>query len=182
MNHEPAIDYRLEHVFSYAGRLAAAPGLTDLEADGVGVDFGHSDGELAGPRLRGVLRSSGGEWAVIRLDGIGSFNVRRVLESHDGVSLGAIYQGVIDIGEEGVRMLSRGESPTAAQLRFALRFVADHPEYRWLERLNCFGIGEYRATDNAVRYDVYAVHHGRRQVIRPKHDLKSLSFHSLHRT
>jgi len=173
---EPTIDYRLEHIFSYAGRLAVAPGLTDLNSEGVGVDFIHSDGELAGPRIRGVSRSSGTEWTVIRLDGIGDLHAHKMFESHDGVSFGATYQGVIDIGEDEVRMLSNGASPTVAKLRFALRFVAGHPGYRWLERLNCFGIGEYRVTDNAVRYDVYAVHHGRRRVVRPKHELKPLSF------
>jgi len=159
---EPSIDYRLEHVFSYCGSLAKTPVTTVLLADGVGVDFSHSTGELAGPRLRGVLRPAGADWTVIGVNGVGKLDVRRTLEAHDGTSLLVIYQGLIDVGHEGARTLYQGALPPAAQLRFALRFVGDHPEYQWLERLQCFGIGEYRATENVVRYDVYAVHHGRR--------------------
>jgi hypothetical protein len=174
---EPMIDYRLEHVFSYAGRLARPPAITAPVADGAGVNFCYSGGELAGPRLRGILRPGGGDWAILRKDGVGRLDVRRTIEAQDGVSLMAAYQGVIDIGEEGVHRLHQGTPPPVAQLRFALRFVTDHPEYRWLERLTCFGIGEYRAMDNAVRYDVYAVHHGRRRAVRSRQDMTSLSDH-----
>jgi len=177
MNGEEMIDFRLEHIFSYAGSLTGTPAITASVADGFGVDFCYSGGELAGPRLRGTLRPGGGDWTIMRVDGVGRLDVCRTLEAHDGVSLAAVYQGVIDIGEEGVRMLRQGALPPVAQLRFALRFVTDHSKYRWLEQLHCFGIGEYRAMDNAVRYDVYAVHHGRRRAVRSRQDMTSLSDH-----
>jgi hypothetical protein len=177
MNGEPTIDYRLEHVFSYTGRLATTPAITAPVADGVGVDFCYSGGDLAGPKLRGQLRPDGGDWSIVRADGIGRLDVCRTLETHDGISLRAVYQGVIDVGEDGIRLLSHGALPAVAQLRFAMRFVTDHPEYRWLERLHCFGIGEYRALDNAVRYDVYAVHHGRRRAARSRQDMTSFPFY-----
>ena len=44
-----------------------------------------------------------------------------------------------------------------ARLRIAPRFVTSHPEYLWLNRLLCFGVGEYRAQTNIATYDVYAV-------------------------
>lgn len=174
---EPLIDYRLEHVFSYVGKLASPPAITAPVADGAGVDFCYSGGELAGPQLCGILRPGGGDWIILRADGVGRLDARRIIELHDGTSLTAIYQGVIDIGGEGVRRLREGALPSVATLRFALRFVTDHPEYRWLEKLNCFGIGEYRAMDNVVRYDVYAVHHGRRRAVRARRDMTPLPDH-----
>lgn len=178
MTGEEMIDFRLEHIFSYAGRLASPPAITASVVDGAGVDFCYGGGELAGPRLRGILRPGGGDWTIMRVDGVGRLDVRRTIEAHDGVSLTAVYQGVIDIGEEGIRMLSQGALPPVAHLRFALRFVTDHSEYRWLEQLHSFGIGEYRAMDNAVRYDVYAVHHGRRRAVRSRQDITPLSDHA----
>lgn len=42
-------------------------------------------------------------------------------------------------------------------LRTAPRFVTSHPDYVWLNRLCCLGIGGYRAANNEATYDVYAV-------------------------
>lgn len=40
--------------------------------------------ELSGPRLRGALRRSGGDWFVLRRNGVGIVDVRCTLETDDG--------------------------------------------------------------------------------------------------
>jgi hypothetical protein len=47
--------------------------------------------------------------------------------------------------------------PLVVKLRTSPRFVTTHPEYLWLNRLFCIGIGEYRAAENEAKYDVYAI-------------------------
>jgi hypothetical protein len=76
---------------------------------------------------------------------------------------------LIDLGAEGHDRILRDELPSVVQLRIAPRFLTSHPEYLWLNRLHCFGIGEYRAAANEVNYDVYAMHRGRRRDVRLKH-------------
>jgi Protein of unknown function (DUF3237) len=43
------------------------------------------------------------------------------------------------------------------QIRISPRFFTSHPEYLWLNRLHCLGVGEYRPATNDAKYDVYAV-------------------------
>jgi hypothetical protein len=42
-----------------------------------------------------------------------------------------------------------------AKLRTSPRLLASHPEYLWLNRLQC--LGEYCSSSNAASYGVYAV-------------------------
>lgn len=47
--------------------------------------------------------------------------------------------------------------PPMVQLRTSPRFFTGHPQYSWLNRLHCIGIGEYKPADRFVTYDVNAV-------------------------
>lgn len=93
----------------------------------------------------------------MRKDGVACQDVRTTFESHDGALVLVTYHGVIDFGEDGHDRFLRGELPSVARLRTAPRFVTGHPEYLWLNRLFCIGIGEYRAAANEAKYDVYAI-------------------------
>ena len=64
---------------------------------------------------------------------------------------------MVDFGEDGYDRFLRGEISSVTKLRTAPRFVTSHPEYVWLNRLFCLGIGEYRSASNEATYDVYAV-------------------------
>ena len=169
MNGEAMIDFRLEHLFSYAGALANPPEIFDWSPDGIRVNFYSAGGEMTGSRIRGKLRPIGDDWMMVRKDGVALLDVRTTLETHDGAWILATYHGLIDLGEEAHDRILRDELPSLVQLRIAPRFFTSHPEYLWLNRLHCIGIGEYRATANEVNYDVYAMHRGRRRDVRLKH-------------
>jgi hypothetical protein len=150
-------DYNLEHICSYTGTLASPPEIIDPLPEGIRVNFYSTGGEITGPNLRGKLRPVGGDWVTVRKDGVAYLDVRTTFETHDGALILVAYQGVVDFGEDGYDKFLRGEMPLVVKLRTAPRFVTSHPSYRWLNRLFCFGVGEYRAATDEAKYDVYAV-------------------------
>lgn len=151
------IDYRLEHIFSYTGTLTNPPEIIGPMPEGIRVNFYTAGGEITGPKLRGKIRPVGGDWLTVRRDGVAILDVRATFETDDGALILVTYSGLIDLGAEGYDMFLRGELPTAAQIRISPRFMTSHPEYLWLNRLHCIGIGEFLADTNGARYDVYAI-------------------------
>lgn len=150
-------DYKLEHICSYTGHLINPPEMIGPVPEGIRVNFYSAGGEFTGSKMRGTVRSVGGDWVTIREDGVAHLDVRSTLETHDGALILMTYLGVVDFGEDGYDRFLRREIPSVVKLRTAPRFVTSHPEYAWLNRLFCLGIGEYRAVNNEATYDVYAV-------------------------
>ena len=54
-------DYRLDHIFTYTGRLASPPEVIGPLSEGIRVNFYSVGGEMIGPNLRGKLRPVGGD-------------------------------------------------------------------------------------------------------------------------
>ena len=79
------------------------------------------------------------------------------VETHDGDLIYAPYSGMGDLGEDGYEKFLLGEAPQTVPLRTIPRFHTAHPEYRWLNRLQCLGIGEVNLEKLEVHYDLYAV-------------------------
>jgi hypothetical protein len=68
-------DYKLEHIFSYVGRLADAPEIIGPVPEGIRVNFYSAGGEVTGPRIRGKVRPVGGDWVIVRRDGVAYLDV-----------------------------------------------------------------------------------------------------------
>lgn len=151
------IAYRMEHIFSFTGRGGAAPEAIGPLPEGLRVNFYNTGGEIHGPRVRGKLRAFGGDWVIVRKDGIALLDARITLETDDGALILATYPGTIDFGEDGYEKFLRSDLPPAAQVRISPRFSTSHAGYLWLNRLHCVGIGEYIPAERCVNYDVYAV-------------------------
>jgi len=150
-------EYKLEHIFSYTGLLASPPEVIGPVPEGIRVNFYSAGGEITGPKVRGRLRPAGGDWVIVRKDGVACLDVRTTFETHDGALILVTYLGTIDFGENGYDRFLRGEMPAVVKIRTSPRLVTVHPDYVWLNRLFCLGIGEYRAATNEAQYDVYAV-------------------------
>ena len=153
---ETTVEFALDHIFSYTGSLAE-PEIIGEVPEGLRVNFYSTGGEITGPRLNGVVRAVGGDWMTVRRDGVAYLNVRTTFETHDHAIILVTYEGVIDLGAGGYQSFLRSELPETAQLRIAPRFVTSHPDYVWLNRIFCVGVGEYHAQTNVATYDVYAV-------------------------
>ena len=150
------IDYRLEHILSYQCTLAD-PEIIGPLPEGIRVNFYTAQGEFAGPRLTGKVRTVGGDWVTVRQDGVALLDVRATFETHDNALILVTYPGTVDFGVDGYEKFLRGEMPQVVKLRTAPRFSTVDPKYIWLNRLHCLGIGEYNSEAKRVAYDVYAV-------------------------
>jgi len=151
------LDYKLEPIFSYTGKLASQPEVIGLVPEGIRVNFYSTGGEISGPRVNGKVRAVGGDWLTVRKDGVAVLDVRTTFETDNGALILVTYSGMIDFGENGYDQFLRGELPPEAEIRMSPRFATSHPDYLWLNRLHCLGIGRYTAAASSARYDVYAV-------------------------
>lgn len=150
------IDHSLEHIFSYTGTLDAPQWIGPVP-EGLRIIFPLTGGEVRGPRLQGRFLPGGGDWLTGRRDGVAILDVRGTIETHDGALIYMSYSGVMDLGEDGYEKAVRGELPPLLKLRTAPRFLTAHPDYAWLNRVQCIGIGESVTAELKVSYDVYAI-------------------------
>ena len=93
----------------------------------------------------------------MRTDGVSILDVRATFESHDGALIETAFTGVGDLGENGYQKFLRQELPLSLQLRVAPRFRTAHPDYEWLNRVQCIGVGEINMEPLEVRFDIYAM-------------------------
>ncbi len=149
-------DYDLEHIFSYTVTLHP-PEVIGPVPEGARVNFYVSSGEATGPKVQGKFHPVGGDWLVLRTDGVAILDVRATLETPEEALIYVSYSGVGDLGEDGYERFLRGELAGKVSLRVVPRFLTAHPDYRWLNRLQCLGVGEVDLERSEVSYDVYAV-------------------------
>lgn len=150
------LSYRSEHLFSYEATITPPDVIGPCPGD-IRLNFGITGGQVHGPRLQGKVRPGGGDFATLRSDGVIMVDVRGLLESHDGALIDIAYQGVLDLGPQGHANFLKGVMPPELKIRTAPRLRAAHPDYQWLNRLQCYAIGEADLAQLRVRYDVYAL-------------------------
>lgn len=159
---EPAaparLDYTLEHLFSYRLGLHLPPEVIGPTPEGLRVNFYLAGGEISGPRLRGRILPVGADWLLVRSDGVGVLDLRTTFETEDGALIHAPFSAVIDLGEDGYHALLRGElAPDGTSFRSVPRYLTAHPDYAWLNRVQCVGIGQVFPSKAEARCDVYAL-------------------------
>ena len=86
---------------------------------------------MEGDRLSGTWRQGAGDWLVVN-GGIGTVDVRAIIETDDGANVMVSYGGRLD--------LSNG--PGAAPIFVAPRFECGHPAYTWLNLVQAVGKGD----------------------------------------
>jgi hypothetical protein len=150
------LSYRSEHQFSYQVSVTPPDVIGPCPSD-IRLNFGLTGGEVKGPRLNGRVRPGGGDFATLRSDGVIIVDVRGVLESHDGALIDIAYSGVLDLGPEGYANFLKGVTPPELKIRAAPRLRTAHPAYQWLNRLQCYAIGEADLARQLASYDVYAL-------------------------
>ena len=150
-------DYRLEHIMSYNATLAE-PEVIGPVPEGIRVNFYVTGGIINGPKVFGKLRAVGADWLHLRRDGVANLDVRATAETNDGALLYITYGGTIDLGEHGYEDFLRGVlPPDGTPIRTSPRVYTSHPNYLWLNRLQCIGVGQAFLSRLEVAYDVYAV-------------------------
>lgn len=114
-------------------------------------------GSFEGPRLNGKVLPGGGDWLLLRNDGVLQLDVRLTLETDDRQLIYMTYRGHRHGPAEVMARLNRGESVDASEYYFrtAPFFETGSENYAWLNRIVAVGTG-YRVPTGPV-YTVYEV-------------------------
>jgi hypothetical protein len=114
-------------------------------------------GSFAGPKLQGKVLPSGGDWIVVRPDGVVQLDVRAHLETDDGALIYMTYRGHRHGPKDVIDRLNRGEQvdPSAYYFRTTPYFETGAEKYAWLNRM-CFVAKGHRLPEGPV-YRVYTV-------------------------
>jgi hypothetical protein len=114
-------------------------------------------GTFEGERLRGRVLAGGGDWLLLRKDGVLNLDVRLNLETEDGAKIFMTYHGFRHGPEDVIARLNRGEDvdPGEYYFRTAPRFETAAEKYAWLNSIVCVATGLRKATGPV--YEVFEV-------------------------
>jgi Protein of unknown function (DUF3237) len=106
-----------------------------------------TSGHFEGPRLRGRVLPGGGDWTVLRSDGVLELDLRVTLETDDGALIHMTSFGLRHGPPEVLAALARGESVDASRYYFRTtpRFETGHAKYAFLNRLLAVASGDRKA-------------------------------------
>lgn len=116
-----------------------------------------SGGRFAGPKLQGKVLPGGSDWIVDRPDGSTTLDVRIVLETDDGATIGMTYRGMRHGPAAVMERLNAGQvvDPSQYYFRTAILFETAAPAYDWLNRIIAVGTGS-RPPQGPI-YDIFEV-------------------------
>src|SRR5579871_2803247 len=106
-----------------------------------------SSGTFEGPMLRGKVLPGGGDWTLLRADGVLELDLRVTLETDDGALIHLASFGLRHGPPEVLAALARGDrvDPSTYYFRTTPRFETGHPKYAFLNRLLSVSSGDRRA-------------------------------------
>jgi hypothetical protein len=137
-------------------RIAAAP-LQRLGAvpRGIRSIVPVTGGTFEGPRLRGQVLPGGGDWLLLRSDGVLELDLRITLETDDHALIQMTFQGLRHGPPDAIAALGRGEivDPASYYFRTMPRFETSMEKYAFLNRIVTVGVGEARPDGAVHRID-----------------------------
>jgi hypothetical protein len=114
-------------------------------------------GTFEGPQLKGEVLPGGGDWLLIRPDGVREPDVRLTLRTEDGHLIYMAYRSIFRIAPELLERIRQGEAvdPSAYYLRTTPIFETTAEKYGWLNQVVAVGIGT--RTPTGLLYTVYTI-------------------------
>jgi hypothetical protein len=112
--------------------VAPPPQLVGAGPHGTRLVFAITGGDFEGPRLRGRVLDGGGDWGLVRPDGVTELSLRATLETDDGARIALSFDGI--------------KHGPPDYFRTVPRFEAAEERYAFLNRIVAVGYGESRAT------------------------------------
>jgi hypothetical protein len=128
--------------------FAAQPQALGAGPHGTRLTFPITGGDFEGPQLRGRVLDGGGDWGIVRSDGVLELSLRATLETDDGALIALTFDGVRHGPAEVIAALGRGETvdPAAYYFRTLPRFECADARYAFLNRIIAVGRGENGTT------------------------------------
>jgi hypothetical protein len=133
----------VEHLFTLRATLRPDASVLADAPQGTRVVVTVTGGAFEGPKLRGTVDNSGGDWVTMRADRSIKLDVRVLLHTEDGADILVTYSGIGTRGADGL------------DIRTAPLFETGDERYAWLNNVQAVGIG--KGGTNEVTYDVYAL-------------------------
>jgi len=156
-SHPERFAFEPEFLFRVTAPVACDRDPVGETPDGLRMKFLlQNGGNVHGPALTGEILPVGGDWMRVRPDGIGIAEISALIKPVGGGIILSEYSGIVDFGSDGYRLLAAGGAPKRAPLRFAPRYLTADPRWSWMNRLQCFGVGEVNLERYLVEYDLYA--------------------------
>jgi hypothetical protein len=135
-----------EFLFTLTANTAEKPSvMIPSGPNGTRVIVTAMSGSFEGPKLKATVADvAGGDWLIIRADGIMSLDVRLCLLTDDGASIYMTYTG-----------LGRREADGSTVIRTVPRFETADERYLWLNSMRAVSHGT--TGKGTVTYDVYGL-------------------------
>lgn len=137
--------------FTASGRLE----VIGETPEGHRIDFLVSGGQVAGPGVDGVMQAGGGDWLRVRRDGVAVLDIRAAYRTGDGAMISYRATGVLELGPDGHARAVGGRLSGTAPCYVTPTFLTADPRWRWLNRVQGFGIGRALLDEARVCYDVH---------------------------
>jgi hypothetical protein len=154
---EPKLEFALEVRLRFTRVQTISTMPTGAGRGAVYVD----SGEFEGPLLRGkAVPNSGGDYSLIRPDGVLAFDARYMLREKDGTLILLHNRGYLWGRKTGtidrLREMAFAGGPTVDPSEYYLRafptFEVEAGKHDWLMRYVFVGIGERHSDGNLIRY------------------------------
>jgi hypothetical protein len=111
-------------------------------------------GTFEGSALKGRVLPGGGDWQIVRADGLAELDTRYTLETDDGKTIYVQNAGIRHASPEVTAKLMKGEpvDPALVYFRTVPKFETSAPELAWLMRSIFVGTGERYPADVLMRF------------------------------
>lgn len=156
MNHPHPFAPRFEHIFSISITLTKPYWLRPTTMGATRAAIYAAEGTIEGPGVKGrVIPMSGGDWPLLRPDGVIDFDARYLLEMEDGTVIylqnrGYRWAHSPEIAEK----MSRNEpaGPDEYYMRVSAKFDVPEGPWDWMARHIVVGVAEKLPGANCIHY------------------------------
>ena len=80
-------------------------------------------GSFSGPRLRGRILPGGGDWVLLRRDGVAQLDIRLTLRTDDEELIYVSCDGIFDIAPDARKRILQGEELDPSEYYFRTSFT-----------------------------------------------------------
>ena len=114
-------------------------------------------GTFEGPRMKGRVLDGGGDWVLLRSDGVLQLDVRITLETDDKQHIYMSYRGYRHGPKDVIERLNKGETvdPSLYYFRTTPYFETGSEKYAWLNGICAVATGARLAS--GLTYHVFQV-------------------------
>jgi len=148
---------QLEHAFSISIDLTGLKWVKPTSQGATRAAIYAASGKVEGPRLNGkVIPMSGGDFPLVRPDGVIDFDARYLLEADDGAVIYMQNRGYRWGSDEVMAKMARNEPVRADEyyMRVSPKFDAPAGPHEWLSKHVFVGVAEKIPGANRIHYFV----------------------------